>query len=175
MGTTWGVWNITWRQLFHGVRSTEMDHHSRQWFSSTTRGSNFQLEGQGRRVDQGKEWYDLNYSSRYSLIFTSRKHCHKNYQGPQPQWPRSTCSQLAVWNVLLNQSSRETALQSSWLCCGWSLTDFYYFQIVRSWIKDGYLFSPCFTIYTLFEKNPDKSHKLLLFHTVNWTNATNKF
>ena len=26
----------------------------------------------------------------------------------------------------------ENLLQSSWLCGGWSLTDFYYFQIVRS-------------------------------------------
>ena len=153
------------------------------WKWTTTKGSgfpqhvfkNFQLEGQGSGVDQGKEWYGLNYFSRHFLIFTSRKHCHKNYQGPQPHWAWSTCSQWAVWNVLLNQSSRETALQSSWLCCGWSLTDFYYFQIVRSWIKDGYLFSPCFTVYNLFKKNPDKSHKLLLFHTVNWTNATDKF
>ena len=127
------------------------------WKWTTAKGSgfpqhvfkNFQLEGQRSGADQGKERYDLNYFSRYFLIFTSRKHCHKNYQGPQPQWPWSTCSQLAVWNVLLNQSSRETALQSSWLCCGWSLTDFYYFQIIRSWIKDGYLFSPCFTVYTL--------------------------
>lgn len=74
-----------------------------------------------------------------------------------------------------SQSSRENALQGIWLCHGWSLTDFYHFQIVRSWMKKWISLLSLFYCLLFFFLNPDKSHKLLLFHTVNWTNATDKF
>lgn len=76
-----------------------------------------------------------------------------------------------MWNALLNQEFQRDCSSEQW----WSLTDFY-FQIVRSWIKRWIsLLSLFYSLNSFCFLSPNKSHKLLLFHVVNWTNALINF
>lgn len=73
---------------------------------------------------QGSFWYVPQESTIIRLIRVPGPSV------PEPLFPASclACSPKSL-------SSGETAIQSSWPHNGWSLTDFYYLQIVRFWLK----------------------------------------